>query len=97
MSEAGLRDQLKRLATAERPPPSFESVMAPAPARRRLRVLRTAFAGASLLVALLVVLSAKPDHPPRLIALALPPTTDWLLETPRATWTTKVPKAGETR
>ncbi len=89
MSEARLRDELRRLAAAQRRPPSFESVMAPARARRRPRlpVVRAAVAGTSLLAALLVVLSPRPDPAPRLAALTLPPTTDWLLETPRATWT----------
>jgi hypothetical protein len=37
----------------------------------------------------LVVLRTKPEPSPQLAALALPPTTDWLLDTPRADWLTR--------
>jgi len=93
MSEAQLRDRLKRLGAAEAPAPSFESVMAPARRRSRPRLGRVALAAAALAGAVVLGLHARSDRAPKLAALTPPPTTDWLLKTPQADWLTHVQKA----
>jgi hypothetical protein len=44
---------------------------------------------AGIVAVAVAMLQAKPEPSPRLASLALPPTTDWLLETPRADWLTQ--------
>jgi hypothetical protein len=66
--------------------------MTPRRRRGQLRVGRAAVVAAGLLGAVFVLLHARPDQPPRLATLALPPTTDWLLETPKPDWLTQVTK-----
>jgi hypothetical protein len=88
MSDARLRRLLRR-AAADGAPDAFESVVTSRRTRWRVARIRVAAVGAGLAALLLAVVPHPPPQPaPRLAAATLPPTTDWLLETPRADWLT---------
>lgn len=83
----------RALASAQAPPP-FDAVAAK-PSVRRLRKMRAGLAAFALVVA-----AAAPfllQQPERGVdfALAAPPTTDWLLETPDPEWIANLKRESE--
>jgi hypothetical protein len=82
MSSERLRDLMRVAAAQDGPPPRLDAVVASTRRRWRVRPARASLAAACLVAVAIVALEARPRPTPELAELVLPPTTDWLLETP---------------
>ena len=92
MSKARLRAELTDVRRMEGHAPSFSSVLAPrARSRGRLRLGRAAVAACCIVGAVVIMIPVRPERSPDVASLALPPTTDWLLQTPSAHLLTQTP------
>ncbi len=96
MNDDRLADLLHGLKATQDAPDSFESVLTSRRTRWRLRRAPVAVLAAGIVAVAVALLQPKPEHARRLASLALPSTTDWLLETPRADWLTQDSKRLET-
>jgi|CXWL01.1.fsa_nt_gi hypothetical protein len=76
---------LRRAFASAQAPPPFDAVAAK-PSVRRLRKVRASLAACALVVAAAAPFLLRQPERGVDFALAAPPTTDWLLETPDPEW-----------
>jgi hypothetical protein len=86
MSDEELRSWM-RASALDDAAPLYAAVATAAARRWRVRPVRVSVAAACLLALGIAAFETQPRQaPPQLAELVLPPTTDWLLETPPPDW-----------
>lgn len=99
MSDERLRSLMHPLAARDGEPPPLDAILSARAKRWRVRPFRAAFAAACAVALALAAFETQPRPAPQLAELSLPPTTDWLLETPPPDWlahTSTQDSSGET-
>ncbi len=86
MSDERLRSLMRPLFVRAGEPPPLDAILSARAKRWRVRPLRAALAAACAVTVVLAVVETRPRPAQQLAELTLPPTTDWLLETPPADW-----------
>ncbi len=89
MSDERLHALLRQTEERQASPETFDDVMAASRRRWRLRRVRAAIAAALLVALSFAAFRDGRETGPQFAELALPPTTDWLLETPPPDWLTR--------